>query len=43
MPVGTVMPSLARARRRLRQALTGLMSVQRQVRNERDDTAGESA
>ena len=42
MPVGTVMVTLARARGRLRQALTGLMSVQRRVR-ERNDVAGESA
>ena len=43
MPVGTVMWRIARARGSLRQALTGLLSVQRQLRNEREDTAGESA
>ena len=43
MPAGTVMSSLARARGRLRQALTGLVSEQRQVLSEGKDTAGESA
>lgn len=43
MPAGAVMSSLARARGRLRQALTGLMSVRRQVLSERNETAGESA
>jgi RNA polymerase sigma-70 factor (ECF subfamily) len=43
MPAGAVMPSLARARERLRQALTGLTSVQRQVLSERNDTPGGSA
>ena len=42
MPVGTVMTTLARARRRLRQALTSLMRIEREVR-ERNDVAGESA
>ena len=42
MPVSTVMATLACARGRLHQALTGLMSVQRKVR-ERNDVAGESA
>jgi RNA polymerase sigma-70 factor (ECF subfamily) len=42
-PAGTVVSSLARARGRLRQALTDLMSVQRQISNDRDDAAGESA
>jgi hypothetical protein len=43
MPAGTVMSSLGRARGPRRQALTGLMSVQRQVLSEGKDTAGESA
>ena len=43
MLAGTVMSSLARARGRRRQALKGLMSVQRQVLSEGKDTAGESA
>jgi RNA polymerase sigma-70 factor (ECF subfamily) len=42
MPVGTVMSSLARARRCLGQALKGFTSVQRQILSERNDTAGES-
>jgi RNA polymerase sigma-70 factor (ECF subfamily) len=43
MPVSTVMSSLARARGRLRQVLTGLMNVQRQAPEEKNDAAGESA
>lgn len=43
MPAGAVMSSLALARGRLRQALTGVMSLRCDAHNEKHDAAGESA